>query len=92
MYKLVQNYLMSDEYEYCQDYDTIDEAQKDLEAYEQDDKEQGKSYSYTIIDKDGNDALEQEQAEFENEAIEAMESIGLTKDEAERQLEDLKTF
>jgi hypothetical protein len=92
MYKITQNYLQDGEYEYAHDYSTIAEAQADINEYENEDIKQGKCYSYDIIDIDGNNALENERTIFEEQAIEAMESIGLTKDEAERELADIRTF
>jgi hypothetical protein len=89
MYKLVQNYLQDSEYEYAKEYNSLSEAQKDINEYIQEDKERGESHNYTVIDKDGEDIEEKQDELFRAMAMNAMQDIGLTEDEAIRELEDL---
>ena len=91
MYKIIQNYLTDNDYEYAQEFQTIDEARQVIRDYENEDKKEEKYHSYTIIDNESyEDVEEQEREAIREGAIEAMRSIGLTEDEAEREAEDLK--
>jgi len=86
--KIIQNIYQENEYEYAKEYKTLAEAQKDIDEYTQEDREQGKWHSYTLVDEQGEDIAEKARAEFEEQAKDALISLGLEEDEAERAIED----
>jgi hypothetical protein len=88
MYKIIQNYLQSNEYEYLHEYNSIDEALKDIKEYEAEDIENGYSYNYTIVDMDYNDVMELQKENFNTMAINTLKDIGIPEDEAENILSD----
>lgn len=88
MYKIVQNFNTSDDYEYVFDYKTISEAEKTVQEYYEDDKKEGVYHSYTIVNEDYEDIEVLYSEEFQKLALLTMQDIGLTKDEAVNVLED----
>lgn len=54
-YKIVQNYLQHDEYEYAHDYSNIYDALEQIEQYQKEDIEDNKCFSYSIVDEDYNE-------------------------------------
>lgn len=90
MYKLVQNYLQDNEYEYAEEFTDINEALKRQKEYEAEDKKENKYHNYTIIDNETyEEAGIKEDKLFKSMAMSAMKDIGLTDDEAEMQFEDI---
>ena len=87
-FKLYQDLATNREYEYAKEYKSIDEAGAIANEYEQEDRERGEYHSYTILDEAGNDLDELKQEAFRELAMNAMQDIGLTQDEAEREFED----
>jgi nucleosome binding factor SPN SPT16 subunit len=87
-YKIYQNLATDREYEYAKEYESIEQAEIVVSEYEADDREQKEYHSYTILDEAGNDIDELEQEAFRELAMSAMQDIGLTQDEAEREFED----
>jgi hypothetical protein len=87
-FKIYQDIATAREYEYTKEFESIDEAQKIVSEYEAEDREQKEYHSYTILDEAGNDIEELEQEAFRLLAMNAMQDIGLTEDEAEREFED----
>jgi hypothetical protein len=90
MYKIVQNYLQSNEYEYAHDYESIEEAQKMVHEYICEDIERGELHGYTILDNDGDDAEEKEREAIENMQRSALSDMGLPEDEVEMLIEDAR--
>ena len=89
MYKIVQNYLERNEYEYSREYKTIAEANRDINEYYNDDRENGELHSYTIIDNEGEDVHEKIKNDTRAYAITAMLDLGMPYDEVENMLDDI---
>ena len=90
--KIIQNYLQDSEYEYAEEYNSIEEAKKVISEYEAEDKTEEKSFNYTIVDNDYEDIEEKQREDFREMSMQAMKDIGLTEDEAEMQFEDIMGY
>lgn len=89
MYKIVQNYLERNEYEYKKEYQTLSEASKMIDEYYNEDRKNGEVHSYTIIDNEGEDVHEKIKNDTRAYAITAMLDLGMPYDEAENMLDDI---
>jgi hypothetical protein len=85
MYKIYQNYLQPQEYEYAHDYKTLDEAKNDVQNYQDDDQKNNEYHNYTIVSLD--DFKEYIDRDYYVRAIAS--ASGLPLDEAENFINDL---
>ncbi len=81
IYKVVQNYLSSNEYEYSYEYDSICDAIKTISEYELQDIQEGVIASYTVIDENYDDAIALEREKMRMYNIAVLGDIGISKDE-----------
>jgi hypothetical protein len=88
MYKIYQNYLQPQEYEYAHDYKTLAEAQNEVQNYQDDDQKNNQYHNYTIVSLD--DFKEYDSINVGKvSARELSIASGLSLDEAENIINDL---